>query len=67
MKTFKQIREKKSSKDEVVFDKKMDRVPVRIEKGSKGFTLFIDGDMLDVFKSQAEAEKTAKTVVKELK
>lgn len=67
MKTFLQIREKKSPKGDVVFDKKIDRVPVKIVKDRKGFTVYIDGDMLDVFKTKAEAEKTAKTVVKELK
>jgi hypothetical protein len=67
MKTFLQIREKKSPEGKVVFNKKIDRVPVKITQDSKGFTVYIDGDMLDVFKSKSEAEKTAKTVVKELK
>lgn len=63
MVNFKQIREATKT----VFNKKIDRVPVKITKDTKGFTLFIDGDRLDTFKSQAEAEKTAKTVIKELK
>lgn len=69
MKTFQQIREaiKPKSKGKVVFDKKIDRVPVRIEKDAKGFHVYIDGDFLDTFKSQKEAEKTATTVVKELR
>lgn len=66
MKTFKQIREAVKSKGEVVFDKKMDKVPVKITKDDKGYTLYIDGDMLDTFKTQKEAEKTAQTVIKEL-
>jgi phenylacetate-coenzyme A ligase PaaK-like adenylate-forming protein len=66
MKTFRTIREAANPTDKVVFDKKIDRVPVKIVKVSKGYDLFIDGDRLDTFKSQAEAEKTAKTVIKEL-
>jgi hypothetical protein len=67
MKTFQELREKKSPSGKVVFDKKIDKVPVKITQDNKGFTVYIDGDMLDVFKSKAEAEKTAKTVIKELK
>jgi hypothetical protein len=63
MKTFQQIREGAK----VVFNKKISKVPVKIVKEPKGFCVYIDGDKLDVFKSQAEAEKTAKTVIKELK
>lgn len=66
MKTFQTIREAVKSKEQVVFNKKIDRVPVKIVKVSKGYDLFVDGDRLDTFKSQAEAEKTAKTVIKEL-
>lgn len=66
MKTFSQIREAVKPKGKTVFNKKIDRVPVKIVQDSKGFVLYIDGDMLDTFKSQKEAEKTAQTVVKEL-
>jgi len=67
MKTFKQLREKKDKESEVVLNKKIGKVPVRIMKDKKGFTVFIDGDKLDTFKTQSEAEKTAEIVVKELK
>lgn len=66
MKTFKELREAKKPKGDVVFKKKMGKVEVRITKDSKGFTAFVDGDRLDTFRSQSEAEKAAKTVVKEL-
>jgi len=68
MKTFQQIREaiKPKTKGKVVINKKIDRVPVRVEKDAKGFHVYIDGDFLDTFKSQSEAEKTAATVIKEL-
>jgi len=67
MKTFSDIREAVKPKGKVVFNKKIDKVPVKITKDPKGFTVHIDGDLLDTFKSQKEAEKTAQTVVKELR
>ena len=67
MKTFYNIREAVKKKDNVVLNKKIDRIPVKIVKDTKGFQLYIDGDFLDTFKTQKEAEKTAKTVIKELK
>jgi hypothetical protein len=63
MKTFQEIRE---AKDKVVFNKKMSGYPVVITKTSKGFHLTIDGDSVDTFKSQKEAESTAKQVLKDL-
>jgi hypothetical protein len=60
MKTFNQLRENK------VFDMKMGGYPVTITKNSKGFELVIDGDRVDVFKTQKEAESTAKQVLKAL-
>ena len=36
-------------------------MPVKITKDPKGFSVYIDGDLLDTFKSQKEAEKTAQT------
>lgn len=69
MKTFSEIREatKPKSKGKVVLNKKMNRVPVRIEQDAKGFHVYVDGDFLDTFKTQKEAENTAQTVVKELR
>ena len=63
MKTFQQIRE---AKDKTVFKKKMSGYPVVITKTAKGFHLSIDGDSVDIFKSQKEAESTAKQVLKDL-
>lgn len=63
MKTFQEIRE---AKDKVVFNKKMSGYPVVITKTPKGFHLTIDGDSVDSFKSQKEAESTAKQVLKDL-
>lgn len=63
MRTFQEIRE---AKDKVVFNKKMSGYPVVITKTPKGFHLTIDGDSVDTFKSQKEAESTAKQVLKDL-
>jgi deoxyadenosine/deoxycytidine kinase len=62
MKKFQQLRE--SSKP--VFKKKMGGYPVVISKTPKGYELTIDGDKVDIFKSQKEAESTAKQVLKDL-
>ena len=71
MKTFKQIREKAKPKykGEVVYSAKSTgsvKVPVVIVKERKGFCVYIDGDKLDVFKTQALAMKTLKTTLKSL-
>ena len=63
MKTFQELRE---AKDKVVLKKKMSGYPVVITKTEKGFHLSIDGDSVDTFKSQKEAESTAKQVLKDL-
>ena len=63
MRTFKELRE---AKDTVVFKKTMSGYPVVITKTAKGFHLSIDGDSVDTFKSQKEAETTAKQVLKDL-
>ena len=67
MKTFQQIREAKAPKGEVVFDKKIQKVPVKIVKDKKGFTAYVDGDMLDTFRNHKEAQKAAETIIKELR
>jgi len=68
-KTFEQIRElagrKPSGKQ--VLNTKMDRIPVKITKETNGFVVYIDGDRLDAYKTQREAEKMAKEFVKQYK
>jgi|TARA_B110000977_G_C11020411_1_gene471058 hypothetical protein len=72
MKSYKEIlselNEAKKPKGETVFNKKINRVPVLIvkEKGTNPFVVYIDGDKLDSFKSQKDAEKSAIKVIKEL-
>ena len=63
MRTFRELRE---AKGKSVFKKKMSGYPVVITKTDKGFHLTIDGDSVDTFKSQKEAESTAKQVLKDL-
>jgi PHD/YefM family antitoxin component YafN of YafNO toxin-antitoxin module len=69
MKTFVQLRElagRKPSGD-VVFNKRVDRVPVKITKEMNKFVVYIDGDRLDAYSTQREAEKMAKEFVKQYK
>jgi hypothetical protein len=65
MKTFQQIREKKMPAGEHVFDKKINGHTVMVHKDKKGFSVYIDGDKLDTFKSQKEAEKAGIAFAKE--
>jgi uncharacterized protein (DUF4415 family) len=62
MKTFKDIRESK-----VLSKKKIKGIPVEIKDGKKGIELRVDGDLVaDNFKSEKEAQDTAKEVLKAL-
>lgn len=54
------------SSEKKVYDKKINRVPVVITKSSGGYTVYIDGDKLDTYKTQKEAERTAKEFVDQL-
>ena len=67
MKSFLQIRES-TSKGKVVFKKKINRIDVVItkDKGRLPFVVYIDGDKLDAFKNQKDAEKSATETIKEL-
>ena len=69
MKTFLQLRELTGRKPigKPVFDKKINRIPVKIHKENNMFVVYIDGDRLDTYKSQAEAEKSAKEFMKQYK
>ena len=69
MKTFLQLRELTGRKPvgKPVFDKKINRIPVKIHKEKNMFAVYIDGDRLDAYKSQAEAEKSAKEFMKQYK
>jgi len=65
MKTFQQIREKKMPAGKHVFDKKVNKHSVMVHQDKKGFSVYIDGDKLDTFKNQKEAEKAGIAFAKE--
>lgn len=64
MKQFNELR-RKMPPGEHLKDFKVDRVPVMIHKDKGKFVAYVDGDKLDVYKSQAEAEKAATQFVKQ--
>ena len=69
MKTFLELRELTGRRPEgkMVFNKKIKGVKVIIHKERSGFVAYIDGDRLDVYKSQKEAEKAANEFMKQYK
>ena len=66
---FLQLRELAGRKPigKVVFDKKINRVSVRVNNEKNKFVAYIDGDRLDVYNSQKEAEKAATEFMKQYK
>ena len=69
MKTFSQLRELACRKPEgkMVFNKKVKGVKAMIHKDRNGFVDYIDGDRLDVYKTQREAEKAITEFMKQYK
>jgi len=69
MKSFVQLRElaRRKPSGTVIFNKKIDRVPVKITKEMNRFVVYIDNDRLDAYRTQREAEKMAKEFVKQYK
>lgn len=66
MKSFKNIREKRMPAGEHVFSKKVNKHTVMIHKDNKGFSVYIDGDKLDTYRSQKEAENMGISFAKEM-
>jgi len=64
MKYFTELR-KKMPPGEHVRDFKVDRVSVMIHKDKGKFVAYVDGDRLDAYRSQKEAEKAATQFVKQ--
>jgi hypothetical protein len=63
LKTFKELREASN----VVYNKKIGKYPVIISKTKSGFEANVDGDKLDDgFKTQSQALKAIKALIKEL-
>ena len=69
MRTFFELRELAGRKPEgkIVYNKKIGKIPVKIHKERNGFVAYIDGDRLDLYKTQPEAEKAAKEFMKQYK
>ncbi len=65
MKTFSEMRNKKPAGD-LVYNKKHKRIGTQVYKTSKGFAAYIDGDLLDTFRSEKDAIKSIETAIKEL-
>jgi len=67
MKTFIQIREAKTMPSgEHTFSKKINKHTVMVHQNKKGFTVYIDGDELDTYKTQKDAEKMGVEFAKEM-
>lgn len=67
MKRFSDIVQSLSEGTSYVYDKKMAGIKVQIAKEKNGFTVYLDGDKLDTYKSQKEAEKSASEFIKQYK
>ena len=63
MKAFSEVRKMSG---EVVFDKKIKRIPVKIMKDKNNFVAYIDGDKLDKFRSERDAKRAIDMAIKEL-
>jgi predicted transcriptional regulator len=49
-----------------VFSKKVNKTNVMVHKDKKGFTVYIDGEKLDTYRNQREAEKMGVAFAKEM-
>jgi len=65
MKSFSDIREAYTKKP--VVSKKIGKIKMTIVKEPKGFCVYIDGEKLDVYRNQKEAEKAGMTFIKQYK
>lgn len=67
--TFRDLKEKlaREPSGAMVFNKKINSVPVMIHKEVSGYVVYIDGDRLDAYKTQQQAERMAKEFVKQYK
>ena len=69
MKTFRSFNQglKEAVKGNTVFSKKVDGIDVEVVKDGPKFVAYIDGDKLDAYSSQKEAEKMALQFLKQYK
>lgn len=67
MKTFRQLCEAKMPPGEHVADMKIKRVSVMIHKDKGKYVVYLDGDKLDSYATQKQAERMAQEFIKQLK
>lgn len=67
MKRFSDLVESLTEAKSYVYDKKMAGVKVQIAKEKGGYSVYLDGDKLDNYKSQKEAETAASEFIKQYK
>jgi len=65
MKTFKDIREAKSSVAKSLFSKRVGKVSVSIKQEGNRFVVFVDNDKLDHYSSLNQAKKMGLEFAKE--
>lgn len=64
MKSFHEVR---SKKEKPIYSKKINGFRVEVRKNSGNFEAYVDGDMLDGFRSQSDAVKAATEFIKQYK
>lgn len=69
MKDFSQLRELagRKPKGRKVYDKKLKGISVVVHKDQNRFVTYVDGDRLDAYRSQKEAEKAGLEFIKQYK
>jgi len=69
MKRFSQIRELagRKPKGQKVYDKKVKGISIMVYKDQSSFITYVDGDRLDAYRNQKEAEKAGLEFVKQYK
>ena len=65
--TFKSLKEKldRVPSGTKIFSKKIKGIPVSLYKYTSGFVVYIDGDRLESYKTQREAERMATEFIKQ--
>ena len=66
-KTNSRVKNFKEFREQVTYNKSINKVPVKIQKTGNKFIAYVDGDKLDTYRSEAEALKMAKEFIKQYK
>jgi len=66
MKNFNELR-KKAPSGEKVLDKKLDGIKMMVQKNQGKYVAYVDGDILDTYRSKQEAEKAAVQFIKQFR